>query len=407
VAHVFSVAELTLEIQAMLGGAFPSIAVRGQISNLRRQSSGHVYFSLKDEQAQLVCAMWRSSARRLRFRPEDGQEVVAAGRIDVYPPHGKYQLIVDDLAPLGVGELHVRLEELKRKLALEGLFSEDRKQLLPLLPRRVAVITSPTSAALRDFLRIASRRAPGAWITVFPVRVQGDEAPGEIVRAFDELAAVGEFDVVVATRGGGSIEDLWAFNEEAVARAIAACPVPVVSAVGHETDTTLADLVADARAATPSEAAEIVFPETAELSARLAEGRARLERAAGDRLVRARERVVALEKSHALARPVERLGLFAQRLDEWEERAGEALDRALAAARERLARTAAHLDGVSPLGVLARGYSITRRDGERTPLRDAAEVAAGDRIHTRLATGEVVSEVTEVRGADAAEGATS
>jgi len=391
----------------MLGDAFPAIAVRGQVSNLRRQSSGHLYFSLKDEDAQLGCAMWRSAARRLRFRPEDGQDVVATGRIEVYPPHGKYQLIVEDLAPLGVGELHLRLEELKRKLALDGLFAPDRKRPLPLLPRRVAVVTSPTSAALRDFLRIARRRAPGAWITVFPVRVQGDEAQGEIVQALADVPAVGDFDVVVATRGGGSIEDLWAFNEEAVARAIAGCPVPVVSAVGHETDTTLADLVADARAATPSEAAELVFPETAELSARLAEGRARLERAAGDRLVRARERMTALEKSHALARPVERLRLLAQRLDEWEERAGEALDRAVAAARERLARTAAHLDGVSPLAVLARGWSITRREGDAEPLRRAADVRCGDRLRTRLAEGEVVSEVTEVVPAPGTEGGTS
>ena len=403
-AHVFSVAELTHEIQEMLGGAFRGIAVRGQISNLRAQSSGHLYFSLKDEGAQVVCAMWRSAAARLKFRPEDGQEVIAAGRIDVYPPHGKYQLIVDDLAPLGVGELHLRLEELKRRLALEGLFDPELKRDLPLLPRRVAVITSPTSAALRDFLRIARRRAPSAWLTVFPVRVQGEEAQGEIVQALRDLSAVGDFDVVVATRGGGSIEDLWAFNEESVARAIADCPVPVVSAVGHETDTTLADLVADARAATPSEAAELVFPETADLEARIAEGRARLERAVGERLSRARERVTALEKTHALARPVERLQLASQQLDEWEQRGAEALERAMDGARDRLARTAGHLAAVSPVAVLARGYSITTRDGERAPVASTDGLQVGDRLRTRLASGEVVSEITGLEAADTDEG---
>jgi len=391
--EVYSVAELTHAIKGMLGDAFPRIAVRGQISNLRRQSSGHAYFSLKDEDAQLVCAMWRSSAGRLRFRPENGQEVVAEGRIDVYPPHGKYQMIVDRMSPLGVGELHLRLEALKKQLAAEGLFAPDRKQTLPLLPRRIAVITSPTSAALRDFLRIARRRCPGAWITIFPVRVQGDEAQGEIVAAFDELSAVGDFDVVVATRGGGSIEDLWAFNEEAVVRAIAACPIPVVSAVGHETDTTVADHVADVRAATPSEAAEIVFPETAELAARLAENRVRLDRAVTDRLVRARENLQALAGTHALGQPLDRLRRVAQDLDEWERRATDALGRKVEHARDRLGRTAAHLEAVSPVAVLSRGYSITRRQDSRTPLTDAHDAPAGTRLVTRLHSGDLVSEV--------------
>jgi exodeoxyribonuclease VII large subunit len=390
---VLTVAELTRQIKVMLGDAFPRFAVRGQISNLRRQSSGHAYFSLKDEGAQLVCAMWRSSADRLHFRPENGQEVVAEGRIDVYPPHGKYQMIVDRMSPLGVGELHLRLEALKKQLAGEGLFAPDRKQPLPLLPRRVAVITSPTSAALRDFLRIARRRNPGAWITIFPVRVQGDEAPGEIVQALDELSAVGDFDVVVATRGGGSIEDLWAFNEEAVARAIAGCPVPVVSAVGHETDVTVADHVADARAATPSEAAEIVFPEAAELAARLAENRMRMDRAVSDRLVRAREKLVAIAGTHALGKPLERLRRVAQDLDEWERRAADALGRKVDSARDRLGRTAAHLEAVSPVAVLARGYSITTCEGTRSPLVDAEDAPPGTRLITRLNQGSVVSQV--------------
>mgnify|MGYP001204866245 CR=1 FL=1 len=399
---VLTVGALTLAIQGLLGDAFSDVVVRGQVSNLRRQSSGHLYFSLKDDDAQLVCAMWRSYANRLRFRPEDGQEVVASGRIDVYPPHGKYQMIVEELAPLGLGELHVRFEQLKRALAAEGLFDPDRKRELPLLPRRVVVITSPTSAAVRDFLRIARRRAPGAWITVYPVRVQGDEAVAEVAQALADVPRLGGADVVVVARGGGSIEDLWAFNEERVARAIAACPVPVVSAVGHETDVTIADFVADARAATPSEAAELVFPETTELVARLADDAARLRRAADERLVRARERLRALAATAALGRPLDRMRRAAQDLDEWERRGGDALVRRVARAREGVASLAGHLEAVSPLAVLARGYSITRRAGDRAPLTDAADVRPGEHVVTRLARGELHARVVAEPSAESA-----
>lgn len=399
---VLTVGELTHVIAELLGGAFPRVAVRGQVSNLRRQSSGHVYFTLKDAEAQLPAVMWRSTAERLRFRPEDGQEVVASGKIDVYPPHGKYQLVCSSLQPLGLGDLHLRFEQLKARLAGEGLFDEDRKRPLPLVPRHVAVVTSPTGAAVRDFLKIALRRMPRAWITVVPARVQGDGSIDDVVAGLAAAAALPDVDVVVAARGGGSIEDLWTFNEEAVARALAASPVPVVSAIGHETDTTIADLVADLRAATPSEAAEIVFPDVAELTAQLDDGRTRLARAVARRMERARERLVALESSAALARPLDRMRRIAQDLDEWEARGLAALTRRVAAARERFGRVAGHLEAVSPLAVLARGYSITFRDdggveGRREALRGIDAVAAGDRLVTRLARGSVVSEVVETR----------
>ncbi len=390
-----SVGEVTRFIADLLADSIPRISIRGQLSNVRLQRSGHLYFSLKDHDAQIGCAMWRSRVSRVRFKPEDGQEVVATGRIEVYPPHGKYQLIVETLAPLGVGELHMRFEQLKRQLADEGLFEPQRKRGLPLLPRRVAIVTSPTSAALRDMLRVAYRRMPGAWITVFPCRVQGDVATSEIVAALESVARVGDFDAVIVGRGGGSIEDLWCFNEEAVARAIAASPVPVVSAVGHESDTTIADYVADARAATPSEAAEIVFPETAELEARIAENRARVERAATERLRRASDRLDALGRTHALARPLERMRRMAQELDEWDERAIGALGRRVDRARDRVTRTAAHLQAVSPLSILSRGYSITSREGHHETLKAAADVAVGDTVRTRLAAGELLSTVTE------------
>ena len=395
---LYTVSEITAHIKGVLTAEFPSAAVRGQISNLRRAGgAGHIYFTLKDEGAQLPCAMWRSYAQRLRFAPEDGQEVVAAGYIDVYAKQGRYQLIVNHMQPLGVGELHVRFEELKKRLAAEGLFAVDRKRPLPLVASRVAVVTSPTSAGLRDFLRIARRRMPGACITLFPVPVQGDVAPRAVARAFEVLTAVGDFDVVVVTRGGGSIEDLWAFNEEVVARAIAGSPVPVVSAVGHETDTTIADYAADARAATPSEAAEMVFADSAELLARLAENRSRIEQAMTRRLARTRERLSALRSTHALARPLERLRRVGQDLDDWERRALDALGRRVRRARERVSATAAHLAAVSPVAILGRGYSITTREGDRVPLTGSAGILSGERLTTRLAHGRVVSEVVSAQ----------
>jgi exodeoxyribonuclease VII large subunit len=394
---VLSVGEITELIAGLLGEAFPRVAVRGQVSNLRRQSSGHLYFTLKDADAQLPAVMWRSSAARLRFRPEDGQELVASGRVEVYPPHGKYQLVCDTLAPLGLGELHLRFEQLKKRLAAEGLFDEERKRPLPRIPRRVAVITSPTGAAVRDFLKIAYRRMPRAWVTVVPCRVQGEGSCDDVVAALRTALGLGCVDVVVVARGGGSIEDLWTFNEEDVARGIAASPVPVVSAVGHETDTTIADFVADVRAATPSEAAEIVFPDVEDLQAQLDDGRRRLARAVTQRMQRARESLVAIERTHALARPLERLRRIAQDLDDWERRGLVALDRQVRRARERVGRVAGHLEAVSPLAVLARGYSITTRDGAREALRGTQGLAPGDRIVSRLARGAVVSEVVETR----------
>jgi exodeoxyribonuclease VII large subunit len=399
---VFSVSEITSAISALFTEAFPRLAVRGQISNLRRQSSGHLYFSLKDDGAQLGCAMWRSSAERMKFRPEDGQEVVASGRLEVYPPHGKYQLIVSSLAPMGLGDLHVKFEELKKRLAAEGLFAPERKRPLPLWPTRVAVVTSPTSAAVRDFLRIAYRRMPSAWITVLPVRVQGAGASKEVALALETVCRIGAFDAVVVARGGGSVEDLWAFNEEAVARAIVGCPVPVVSAVGHETDTTIADYAADLRAATPSEAAEMVFPDVEALAAQLAAHRSGLTSAIMRRMEAARDTLERVAKHRALAEPAQRLRRIGQDLDQWEERALLALSRRVERSREKLARVAAHLDAVSPLAVLHRGYSISFLDkrgveGRSVALRGVGGVEPGDRLVTRLAAGSLVSEVVEVR----------
>ena len=393
----YSVGEITSEIKHMLGDAFAEVVVRGQVSNLRRQRSGHVYFSLKDEDAQLVCAMWRSYAGRLRFRPEEGHEVLAIGGIDVYPPHGKYQLIVRELLPLGAGALHVRFERLKARLLAEGLFDEERKRPLPFLCRRTAVVTSPTTAALRDFLRIQRRRMPSAAVTVFPVRVQGETSADEVCAALGQIERAGGFDAVAVIRGGGSIEDLWSFNEERTARAIAGCALPVVVGVGHETDTTIADLAADVRAATPSEAAEMLFVEATALEARLAEWGGRLRRAVVGRVEQARERIDAIATSAALSRPVDRLRRVGQDVDDLELRALRALELRTSSARERLDRAVAHLGAVSPLAVLGRGYSITTRAGERRPLRDASGVRAGTELETRLAGGRVTSVVSRTQ----------
>ncbi len=263
----WSVSELTARIKGALEAEFQDVEVAGELSNCRRHTSGHLYFTLKDGGARLDAVMWRQTAARLRFEPKDGLQAVCRGRVEVYPPHGKYQLIVDRLDPLGAGALALAFEQLKDRLAGEGLFDPARKRPLPFLPRRIGVVTSPTGAALRDFLRVLHVRFPALPVLVAPARVQGDGAAAEIVTAIDRLSAGGEVDVIVVTRGGGSMEDLWAFNEEEVARAIARSRVPVVSAIGHEIDFTIADFVADRRAPTPTGAAEILAPVRLDLEA--------------------------------------------------------------------------------------------------------------------------------------------
>ena len=259
--RVFTVSELTLRLKATLEEAFPAVWVEGEISNLRTPGSGHAYFTLKDEGAQLSAVLFRGRGRRVRFELEDGMQVLAFGGLDVYAARGQYQLVVEMMEPKGLGALQLAFEQLKRKLEAEGLFDEGRKRPLPAFPRVIGIVTSPTGAAIRDMLNIIGRRFGDLRILITPVRVQGDEAPGEIVQALANLQEVADLDVIIVGSGGGSIEDLWAFNDEGVARAIAACRVPVISAVGHETDFTIADFVADLRAPTPSGAAELVVRE--------------------------------------------------------------------------------------------------------------------------------------------------
>lgn len=362
--------------------------VEGEISNFRQVASGHCYFTLKDAGAELRCVMWRDRARGMRVLPNNGDSVLAHGRVGVYEQRGDLQLYVDVLEPLGLGWLYQEYERLKARLEAEGLFSPERKRSLPRFPRRIGVVTSPDAAALRDILNILSRRYPLAEVVLAPTLVQGEEAPPQIIAALRALNAREDIDVILLARGGGSLEELWAFNDEQVARAVAASRIPVVCGVGHETDFSLADFAADQRAPTPSAAAELATPDRAELYQQLRSWRARLDRALETNLARRRERV--REQVRALRRlsPALRLAQARQRLDDLAERAGRAVRHQMAVRRERLAGLAGRLEGVSPLATLERGYAIVRRAADGLIVRSPAQVEIGDALHVRVRDGE-------------------
>jgi len=395
--RVLSVSELTAQIKDTLEGAFPSVQVAGEVSNLARPQSGHVYLTLKDDRAQLRAVMWRGTASRLRFDLEDGQEVVCRGEIDVYAPRGSYQLVIRQMEPKGEGALQLALRQLQQRLAAEGLFDPQYKKPLPRFPRRIAFVTSPTGAAIRDFLQVTARRWRGVHILVIPARVQGDEAAGEIaagIRAANRLDPPP--DVLVIGRGGGSLEDLWCFNEEIVVRAIFASEIPVVSAVGHEIDVTLADLVADVRALTPSEAAERVVPAAEEVLRQLSGIDQRMAAALRRRTADDRSRLDALAARRIFRRPLERVHDLGRRLDELEVRAARAVKNELVRTRDRLASVAGRFESLSPLAVLARGYSITQLTRDGRLVSDAGTLRPGEQITTRLAAGQVTSRVEEI-----------
>ncbi len=437
---VMSVGELTAQIRGVLDATFGDVWVRGEISQPRTPGSGHIYLTLKDRDAVLPAVIWRSTAARLRFQPEDGQEVLVRGGVDVYPPHGRYQLIVRQLEPVGEGALRLAFEQLRAKLEAEGLFEPARKVELPSMPRRIALVTSRTGAAVRDMVTVIQRRFPGVSLLLLSVRVQGEGAAQEIAAAIARADRLAGADVILVGRGGGSLEDLWAFNEEVVARAIAACETPVVSAVGHETDTTIADLVADVRAATPSQAGELVVPVLADLQRELVREQERLVHRMRVRLERAWQRVEAVgdrpvlrdprgwmgQRSRALTQWARRLeaqnpaAALARRQAEVERAAGRLtppLRRRLRRAREELgaARSALlraargpwehgdarletlrqRLRALSPLAVLGRGFSLTTRAADGVVVRRATDVAAGDSLRTALGDGSHVRSVVD------------
>lgn len=382
---VLRVSDLNRLLRTCLEAEVPAVWVAGEISNLRVPSSGHSYFRLKDEGGQIAAVMFRSAARQLRFAPEDGMAVLAHGRVSLYEARGDLQLYVDALEPRGVGSAQLALEQLKRRLAEEGLFAVERKRELPRWPRRVGVVTALTGAAVHDIVTTLRGRLRGVRIAVRPVRVQGQQAGGEIVTALADLAAEPGIDVIIVGRGGGSIEDLWAFNEERVARAIAASPVPVVSAVGHEIDVTLADLAADCRAATPTAAATLVVPDGRLLQQQLSRRTEALIGALRLLVRRRRERVAALGR--LVRDPRQTLQRQRQRIDELGERGTRAVRAVLRASRAAVAAAGERLHALSPLAVLERGYAIARRVPDGAVVRANAEIAVGDELELVFRAG--------------------
>ncbi len=394
--HVYAVSELNGLIKALLDSVpeLSGVCVRGEISNYKVYPSGHHYFSLKDEGGVIRCVLFKSQALRLRFRPENGMKVIAVGRVSVYPRDGAYQLYCDALSPDGVGDLHVAFEQLKEKLWREGLFDEAHKKPLPKYPKTIAIITSPAGAAVHDMIRILRRRYPLAKVKLLPVRVQGAEAPAEIVGALRYAGRHRVADVIITGRGGGSIEDLWAFNDERVARAIYNCELPVISAVGHEPDVTIADFVADARAATPSHAAEMAVPDRAELLEKLQSQRLRMARSEHRRLEQLRRRLTELAGKRVLTDPLAPVQDKRLLLDHAQKELIHAAQVRLAEPRRALAALAASLDAMSPLKVLGRGFALVT-DEKGKPVRRASDVPVGSEITAALSEGRLRCRVEE------------
>ena len=395
-----TVTEVTDRIKETLEKGFSGVWVEGEISRLTRASSGHIYLTLKDKGAQIQSVIWRSAARGLKFEAESGQEVLAYGDVTVYPPRGNYQLIISRLEPRGIGALQLAFRQMVEKLSKEGLFDEAAKKPIPWLPEHIGIVTSPTGAALRDILNVIDRRFPKVHMVILPVQVQGESAAGEIAGAIDEFNRRGGVDVLIIGRGGGSPEDLWPFNEEVVARAIARSEIPIISAVGHEIDLMVSDLAADRRALTPTEAAEIVLPREADLQASLEGLARRLGAAVLGRAAVARERLNQIASRPAFRMPGERVRRLQQTVDERAATLGKAVSALLGFWRERVAAFSSRLEGLSPLGVLGRGYSLTMAAGAKTPLREAKAASPGDSLETRLHRGRLISRITEVHEDD-------
>jgi exodeoxyribonuclease VII large subunit len=392
--QILSVSDLTLAIKGALERGFNSVWVGGEISELSRPHSGHIYLTLKDEGAQIRAVLWKSAAARIKCELHDGLEVICRGDIDVYPPRGSYQLVIRELEPRGLGALQLAFKRLYERLAAEGLFDPRHKKPLPRFPRRIAFVTSPTGAAVRDFLEVIRRRWQGVEVLIVPARVQGEGAAADIVRGIQRANQLRPPpDVLVVGRGGGSIEDLWCFNEESVVRAIRASHIPIISAVGHEIDVTLADLAADVRALTPSEAAERVVPSADDVLAALRGQQQRLASALRTRATQFRAQLEGHAQRRVFRRPFDIVQQPARRLDELEMRLARAIRQRVKRGHDRARAMAAQLEGLSPLAVLGRGYSLTTRDDTGAILRDSADVQPGDLLRTLLAAGEIVSRV--------------
>ncbi len=396
---ILSVTELNQLVRGKLerDSDLQNVCIRGEISNYKLYPSGHHYFSLKDPESAIRCVLFRGSALSLRFRPENGMQVLAVGRVSLYPRDGSYQFYCTRLLPDGAGDLSVAFEQLKQKLFQEGLFDPAHKKKLPAFPHRIGIVTSPAGAAVHDMLRILGKRYPLSRVILLPVRVQGAEAPGEIARAIDYANAHAIADVLIVGRGGGSVEDLWAFNDEGVSRAIFRSRIPVVSAVGHEPDVTISDFTADLRAATPSNAAELVAPDQSELRAALEGMRASMLASMRQRLTRSRQQLTGLSASPMLRNPMNYLQERRLRLDKLTGDFRRVGTRLLQARRQGLIRLSASLDAMSPLKVLARGYSMTA-DADGRLISSVTEVSPGQSLTILVSDGRIRAAVERTEG---------
>ncbi|MEI6846335.1 MAG: exodeoxyribonuclease VII large subunit [Candidatus Firestonebacteria bacterium] len=414
-AKIYSVSEITRQVKSLIQ-QFEGIWLEGEISNFVPHSSGHMYFSLKDEKSVIRGAFFKNANQHLKFKPADGMMVIVHGNLDLYEKSGQYQIIVDNMEPKGVGALQLRFEQLKAQLSKEGLFDQARKKKLPLLPRKIGIVTSPTGAAIRDMINVLERRFPNIHVVLNPVRVQGDGAAEEIAAAIKEMNEDGSYEVLIIGRGGGSLEDLWAFNEEVVARAIFASKIPVVSAVGHEIDFTIADFVADLRAPTPSAAAELVVSNKIDLAQKLGAYEMRLTQDLKKKYLAFKEkldwirrsglamglkrtldifkeRVLNASKSPAFIRPKERVTQLKQEVDEYEAKLAKSIKHFLENRRNEVKILNGKVESLNPLNILERGYSVTTSKGRI--IKDAGELNLGDEIEVRLHKGNIKSKVLE------------
>jgi exodeoxyribonuclease VII large subunit len=393
---IYTVTEITKEIKGILEESLPSVWVEGEISNYILHSSGHRYFSMKDENAQIRCTLWRFRETRLSFEPEDGMRVIAFGNITVYERNGQYQLDVIELIPAGWGKLEIAFQRLKEKLFQEGLFDEEHKKPIPEFPEAIGLVTSPTGAAIRDMIKIIHKRFPGVRIIVNPVRVQGDQAAEEIAQAIQEFNESAKIDVMIVGRGGGSLEDLWAFNEEIVARAIYDSEIPIISAVGHQIDFTISDFVADLRAPTPSAAAQMVIKDKEELLKETRSNAQKLISYQTSLTEYLNQRLKAAQQSYGFRRPLDLITQRSQRLDEFTRQLRDRIKNYFEFKKNDLSLREEKLKALSPLSVLKRGYSIARKLPELEIIKDAGLLKEEDRLEVKFFKGKVKSKVEQV-----------
>lgn len=394
--HIYTVSELTKYLRQILENSFPGVWVEGEISNFTYHTSGHMYFSLKDAGSIVPCAMFKRSNERLKFKLKDGLKVIAFGKISVYEPRGSYQLIIEEMEPKGIGALQLQFQQLKEKLQKEGFFDPAHKVPIPNLPTRIGIVTSPTGAAIRDILNIARRRFSNIEIIIYPVRVQGEGSKDEIAAAIRDFNKLNNIDVMIVGRGGGSLEDLWAFNEEVVARAIYDSKIPVISAVGHEIDFTISDFVADLRAPTPSAAAELVIPRKEDLVNSIETHTLRLKNALVNILDTMTQRLSRLRESYALKQPLKMVEQYEQMIDDLRKDMAIRIGHLVKMRGEGFNLLTQKLEALSPLSILNRGYSVTKKMPEGSIIKDASLLKRGDLIETEFGKGKVRSRVEEI-----------